>query len=379
MDEEYLLNIINNNLQIKLKEKKLNGEVFTDSNLINNILNELPKEVWHNPYLKWLEPCAGIGNFMMLVYIRLMKSLSEWESNKTILSNHILNNMLYMIEINNENCKICKYNFSSNIICKDFLKYDTNIKYDIIISNPPFQDKHNIGSRNKLYEKIFVKSCSILKENGYLSFIVPDNMFSKLNNYLTNNNIIYINFLGNYFKSIQCNVCYFILNNTTKKYKTIIEDINGNKSNILLDDRKINPIKEWNNYTDELVNKYISKTKNNSVYNRGKNISEYIGSKYDVIYLPNKILKTDDILLAKGFGINKIIIFMMHSELKYLIDYNGIYGSGPNTLYIPFTSIDECKYLDHILSSNEFKLLVNITRGIRKFMKLALFQYLKIS
>ena len=40
------------------------------------MLDKLPPEVWTNPNLKWLDPAVGIGNFPVVVYIRLMKDLN---------------------------------------------------------------------------------------------------------------------------------------------------------------------------------------------------------------------------------------------------------------------------------------------------------------
>ena len=43
--------------------------------LVNEMLDKLPIEVWTNKELKWLDPCCGMGNFPIAVYLRLMKTL----------------------------------------------------------------------------------------------------------------------------------------------------------------------------------------------------------------------------------------------------------------------------------------------------------------
>jgi 16S rRNA G1207 methylase RsmC len=94
-----------------------------------------------------------------------------------------------MVEINPKNVKISKKIFGSkaNICCADFLKDSEKCfrqfgvdKFDIIIGNPPFQDKAGKGGKNKLYEKIICKCLDILNKNtnSYLLFLVPDNLFS---------------------------------------------------------------------------------------------------------------------------------------------------------------------------------------------------------
>ena len=62
---------------------------------------------------------------------RSMKGLKSWEANEEKRSKHIIEKMLYMVEINNTNCEICKGLFGTqiNLICSDFLdeiKFKTN-------------------------------------------------------------------------------------------------------------------------------------------------------------------------------------------------------------------------------------------------------------
>ena len=62
--------------------------------------------VWKNPRLKWLDPANGIGNFPVVAYYKLMESLkSELPSDKQ-RSRHIIENMLYMVELNPVNVRV---------------------------------------------------------------------------------------------------------------------------------------------------------------------------------------------------------------------------------------------------------------------------------
>ena len=69
---------IESHLPINIELKKDFGEVFTPYALINKMLDELPEKVWTRPDFKWLEPTCGTGNFMLLVYLRLMNGLKGW-------------------------------------------------------------------------------------------------------------------------------------------------------------------------------------------------------------------------------------------------------------------------------------------------------------
>ena len=130
----FISSVIKKHLGIKKTEKDKYGEVFTPELLIYLILSHFPPEVWSNPHLKWLEPTAGIGNFMMIVYLKLMDGLSKWEPDAEIRSNHIIQNMLYMVETNETNIEICRSIFgeNANILCDDFLQCNAfNIQFDI--------------------------------------------------------------------------------------------------------------------------------------------------------------------------------------------------------------------------------------------------------
>jgi len=139
-------------LPTKKIEKDKYGEVFTSPVLINKMLDLFPKSVWSNSKLTWLDPSVGVGFFMICVYIRLMDGLKKWEPNEKKRSKHIIENMLYMVELNKKNCDICKSIFGTNVrlICGDFLgdlKFHSrdDISFDCIVGNPPFQDDYGLS------------------------------------------------------------------------------------------------------------------------------------------------------------------------------------------------------------------------------------------
>jgi len=121
------------------EEKKKNfGEVFTPPELVNEILDKLPQEVWLDSSKKWLEPSCGDGNFLVEIKNRLMKSLDTAIPNESEREKHILENMLYGVELQEDNWRKCRLRLGlsesgndGNIVCADGLRYDYEFKKNI--------------------------------------------------------------------------------------------------------------------------------------------------------------------------------------------------------------------------------------------------------
>jgi type I restriction-modification system DNA methylase subunit len=97
-----LLNKITNHIQKEStysKEKSdKHGEVFTPSELINDMLNQLPRDIWEDKNKTWFDPCAGKGNFPIQILKRLFIHLQEHIPNEEERIKHIIENQLYMAE-----------------------------------------------------------------------------------------------------------------------------------------------------------------------------------------------------------------------------------------------------------------------------------------
>jgi site-specific DNA-methyltransferase (adenine-specific) len=112
--KEEVLNYYLNNSKVITNKKNEKGEVFTPLELVEEMLDKLPKDVWSNPLYKWLDPAAGSGAFPICIYYRLMIGLKEEIKNENLRRKHILENMLYMCEIDENNIKILKIIFCNS-------------------------------------------------------------------------------------------------------------------------------------------------------------------------------------------------------------------------------------------------------------------------
>jgi len=98
----------------------ITSEVFTPLELCDFMIDEIPLEKLENPDSKFLDPAAGNGNFLVALKTKLLNYHTE---------DHILNNMLYAVELMEDNHKeMCERLgvpvTHPHYVCHDALAYD---------------------------------------------------------------------------------------------------------------------------------------------------------------------------------------------------------------------------------------------------------------
>jgi hypothetical protein len=107
------------------------GEVFTPHLLVHEMLDQLPSKIWSDPNKTWLEPSCGDGNILEAIFQRLMQGLEIWQPEKQKRHQHIIENMLFGVDLMPDNVEICikrlgAIDLNHNIVCADSLVFDFN-------------------------------------------------------------------------------------------------------------------------------------------------------------------------------------------------------------------------------------------------------------
>ena len=84
----------------KLKDKY--GEVNTPYKFIGEMISTIPVEYGYNKDMKWLDAGAGHGNFSLCLFLILLKSLEKVIPDPIVRKQHIIQNMIYMVEVNED-------------------------------------------------------------------------------------------------------------------------------------------------------------------------------------------------------------------------------------------------------------------------------------
>jgi adenine-specific DNA-methyltransferase len=278
--------------------KDLNGDkkLFKNSNdeptpieCIEEMITKIPESIFQNKDLKILDPCCGCGNF----FIPIVKKLRN-----NIPLKNIIENILYFNDINTDRINIVKKVFKENkyklnITKEDFLEFDNHTMYDLIVANPPYAKFLDNGKRtsknHNLIGPFLTKSLEVLKDNGILLFITPDNWMSysnrnKLIEELTSYQIHHLNIhtAKKYFKKIGSSFTWYVIEKTSFYKKIEIQGTWKNKIYVDFVDsqkRKFIPL-FYNSIIKKILEKTIDKKNRKFIIETSSDLHRYTKKKF---------------------------------------------------------------------------------------------------
>lgn len=184
---------------IPKNDRKLNGAFFTPRYIVNFIINEIqPKENETT-----LDPSCGCGVFLLglIDYYRknfrktIREIVRENIFGSDILEYNIRRAKLLLTLFALQNGEVLEDN-DFNLWHQDSLQTEWKMQFDNIIGNPPYVKFQDLSDENRislvknwetiqngtfnLYFAFFELGYKLLKENGKLGYITPNNYFTSL-------------------------------------------------------------------------------------------------------------------------------------------------------------------------------------------------------
>lgn len=186
-------------LLIPAADRKLNGAFFTPNYIIDFIIKQLnPSESD-----KCLDPSCGSGAFLIELAIyylsqfkkSIKKTVQENIYGSDILSYNIKRAKILLSILALENGELLE-EADFNLYHQDSLRQEWQEKFDVIVGNPPYVKYQDLSDDNRkflirdwktiksgtfnLYFAFFELGYYLLKENGRLGYITPNNYFTSL-------------------------------------------------------------------------------------------------------------------------------------------------------------------------------------------------------
>ena len=183
---EEVMKIIRRFMKPTYYEQKNMGEVFTPFECIYMLLEQIPDYIWKNPNSTFFDPSAGIGGFLVVIFEKLMSSLSHVFIDPNVRKEHIIKNMLFAAELDASNVAIMRHIFGNglhifhgNTITKFNSRRDFGVNnFTVVVGNPPFEKSQQKGTRknagDSLWPDFVDKSFSDwLAPNGFFAMLLP--------------------------------------------------------------------------------------------------------------------------------------------------------------------------------------------------------------
>jgi type I restriction-modification system DNA methylase subunit len=226
-------------LYLNWKANPSMGEVFTPIGLVNNILDKIPLEVWKNPESTFLDPCMGKGTFLLEIIRRLVYIYGYTEEDAK--------SRVYGYDVRVKYVNYLIRRGLKNVRHKDFLNEIIEMKFDVVLGNPPYHKKVGPKKTEPIWIKFVEKSFDICKEDGYVIMIHPsgwrnvDGNFKRIQKLILSNSVKYLEMHNEKdgqkaFNATTSFDWYVVKNKKNENLETEIKGWDNNKTLINLKD-----------------------------------------------------------------------------------------------------------------------------------------------
>ena len=206
-------------------------ESATSYVLVKKLVDDL-KVDWSNPDLRIADICCGRGTFLLYIIYKLQLHGHSNAQIAKMIYGYENNRVQFLITQRALKLALC---VEPNVYYEDSLNKVWNMKFDVVVGNPPFQSNNPKGEGRKQpknhnsWGKFADKAINeLVKPDGYVAFVTPDSWMSPSNdlfNLFKTKQLVYANLdCGDYF-NVGSSFTFWVVKNTPIHMPSTIGDM----------------------------------------------------------------------------------------------------------------------------------------------------------
>lgn len=300
--------------------------------LVNEMLDQLPADVWTSNRTTFFDPAIGGGQFVSEIERRLQAhGHSDANIQKRVFGFEYSSALIDLaVNMNKLVGQYAKKPYDK------YLELDNSMKFDVIVGNPPFQKSDNDAKRWTLWHQFVKKSFEL---SDCVAMVTPQSITSPGPFSMIKDKVDVINIDVSKHFDVGSTFCYFVARNKTQcndaKLVTETEEFTHNVSNLpflpfVINSKTLDQIK-W------LENRQSRTWKRGELHTSNKNLFVDSG-KYTVMHTNAQELRTD----AEHPNLKKIRVCVSLSGYPKFQVIKNSYASQA-CMWTEFTTMKEAK------------------------------------